>query len=774
MISQGHKKTYIESVTGNQPIIMRSYFIFVLLSFSLLSIAQSKTVSGFVIDDKTYQPVDGASVFVNQTRSTAITDLRGNFSLKGVFDNDSKILVTAIGYAPKLVTVGEIRDHNTIYILNKQVELADVKVMASAGDHFRTISKTDIRLRGVSNSQEVLRMVPGLFIGQHQGGGKAEQIFLRGFDCDHGTDIALFADGMPINMVSHAHGQGYADSHFIIPETIDYSNFRKGPYYADKGDFTTSGFVDFNTRNSISSNLVRLEAGMFNTFRALGMFNLLSEKVRKKQQSWYMASEYRYTDAYFDNPQHFKRFNLFTKYNGKISDRNYLSVSASALQSTWNASGQIPDRAVEQGVIGFYGALDPREGGITSRYNFNAKLVTSFKNGDFIKNQVYYSRYSFDLHTNFTFFLTDSINGDEIRQQESRDMLGSNSSYNHTGYIGPVKFTTEAGINSRFDKTGNSALSHTKDQTVLINPVKLGDITEVSLSPYVSETFYLNPHFSINAGIRFDQFYHRYNNKLDHDPELPGRGIYTAHANTVSPKLNFYYHVNDQLQFYLTSGRGFHSNDTRAVVVQKAIQTLPVAYGTDLGTVWKPVPAVLINMAVWYLYLDQEYVYGGDGGSVEFSGKTRRAGFDFSGRYEPVKALYIDIDINYAHGRSVNVTKGNNYIPLAPVWSSTAGITYAVKKGLSGSLRYRYIGDRPANEDYSLTAKGYFITDAVINYSRGRYEVGVTVNNIFNTKWKETQFETETRLKNEPAGVNEICFTPGTPFGATLGVTYSF
>jgi len=182
----------------------------------------------------------------------------------------------------------------------------------------------------------------------------------------------------------------------------------------------------------------------------------------------------------------------------------------------------------------------------------------------------------------------------------------------------------------------------------------------------------------------------------------------------------------------------------------------------------------LINAALWYIYLQQEFVYGGDGGSVEFSGKTRRIGFDFSGRYEPLRSLYFDVDLNFAHGRSIDDPKGLNYIPLAPVWSSTGGATYTAKNGINGSLRYRYISDRPANEDYSLTAKGYFITDAVINYTRSKYEVGLTINNIFNTRWKETQFDTETRLKNEPTPVDEICFTPGTPFGAKLSFTFFF
>ena len=451
-----------------------------------------------------------------------------------------------------------------------------------------------------------------------------------------------------------------------------------------------------------------------------------------------------------------------------------LTASATTFWSKWDASGQIPDRAVKEGLIGFYGAIDPYEGGLTYRTNANVQLVTALSNGDLLKNQLYYSAYNFDLHTNFTFFLNDPVNGDEIRQKEGRALAGYNGSYHHQGYIGTTGVTTEAGLNLRFDKTNNSELSHTKDRYTTLAQLKLGDIQQWNLAPYLSETFTFSPHFSVNAGLRFDQFYHQYNNKLASDSTLPGIGMYKTNANTLGPKLNFYYHVNDRTQFYLTTGKGFHSNDTRSVVVQNGMDILPSAYGADLGTVFKPTKTVIINAALWYIYLQQEFVYSGDGGFVDFSGKTRRYGADFSGRYQPVKSLYFDVDVNYAHGRAIDAAKGQDYVPLAPVWTSTGGITYINKSGFNGSLRYRYTGDRPGNEDYSLTAKGYFITDAVLNYTKPKYEVGLVINNVLNTRWKETQFDTETRLKNEPAPVDEICFTPGTKFSAKVSFTYSF
>jgi hypothetical protein len=755
---------------------LTSIFIGFVVCISVgLSIGHAQTMlSCKVLDSKTNQPIEGAIVTLLPQTITTLTDARGIFVFKGRFEASNSVTIDNIGYTKATFTIQQLQNSKTVALTQKQILLQDVLVANNAGNQYKPISKTDIAMRGVNNSQEVLRIIPGIVIGQHQGGGKAEQIFLRGFDADHGTDFRLDVDGMPINMVSHAHGQGFADSHFIIPETIENVDFKKGPYTASKGDFTTTGFVDFNTKNALTNDVVKLEAGMFNTYRALGMFNLLNETAKQKQQSWYVASEYRYADAYFDNPQHFKRFNAFTKYVGKLSNNTTIIASATSFWTKWDASGQIPDRAVNEGIIGFYGAIDPFEGGETYRTNANVQLVTSLKNGGILKNQLYYSNYHFDLHTNFTFFLVDTTNGDEIRQKEARDMMGYNGSYQRHGFIGNTKITTEVGANVRADITNNSGLSHTKDRYITLNQIKLGNISELSISPYVSETFSFNDHFSLNAGLRFDQFYHQYNNKLANDTTLPGIGIYKANANTVSPKLNLYYHVNDRLQFYFTSGKGFHSNDTRAVVIKHGYDILPSAYGLDVGSVFKPTKNLIINAAIWYIYLQQEFVYNGDGGDASFNGKTGRVGFDFSGRYQPVKSLYVDVDVNYAHGRSLSDPKGQNYIPLAPVWTSTGGITYGSKNGFNGSLRYRYTGDRPGNADYSLTAVGYFITDAVINYTKPKYEIGLVINNILNTKWKETQFDTVTRLKGESQPVDEMCFTPGTPFCAKLSVAYFF
>lgn len=749
---------------------------FLSILFFLFSIAFAKgqdRVSARITDSTTSAPVVGATIILNPGKITTVTDETGNFFYNHISGQNLYLTISAIGYEKRTLRLEDIPENRRISIIEKMSQLSEVVITSDVKNPNKSISETDIRYRGVSNSQEVLRLVPGLFIGQHQGGGKAEQIFLRGFDNDHGRDIALYSDGMPINLVSHAHGQGYADSHFIIPETIERTSYEKGMYNAEKGNLAVSGSVDFHTADAIDKSTFKLEAGQFDTFRAFGMVDLLGKQAKLNDQSWYAASEYRYSNSYFLNPQHFKRFNFFTKARTKLGERNYLSISASYLNSDWKASGQIPENSVNSGIVNYFGAIDPNEGGATSRTNLNILLLTRTRHEGVIMNQIYYSRYKFDLHSNFSFFLLDSINGDEIRQRESRNLIGYNGNYRHQGLLGKVKTITEAGLNVRIDATQNTEFDHTVDRYNTIEIYKLGNITESNFSAFIAQSFQLSSKITFRAGLRYDRFFFLYNNKLASDSAFNGPGKYSSNDKIISPKFNFYYTISERAQIYLLMGKGFNSNDTRAVVASRGLPTLPAAYGVDLGAMLKPAKNFLLNTVVWYSYLQQEYVYGGDGGTIDFSGRTRRVGFDISARYQPIKALYFDVDVNFANGRALDESRGNNYIPLAPVWSSTGGFTYVLKDGFNGSLRYRYLSDRPAIEDYSYTAKGYFVNDLVLNYTTKKYELGVTINNLLNVRWKESQFQAETRLKGAPVD-NGITFTPGTRFSAQFHVSYFF
>lgn len=745
--------------------------IFSLILFAVNS-AFSQNLKGiYVLNENTKTPISSVLISNLENSFQVNSDENGFVNLQNFSSENQKIYVSGIGYEKEEFDLNSIKKEKNfgyIFLNPKIVRIEEVQLKSSVKNNiFQTISDLDIHLRPINNSQEILRSVPGLFIGQHAGGGKAEQLFIRGFDVDHGTDVNISVDGIPVNMVSHAHGQGYADLHFVIPEMIDKVNFDKGPYFADKGNFATAGFVDFKTKDFLENNFAKLEVGQFKTYRGVLGLNLLKNKKDIKDQSLILATEAYFTDGYFDNPQDFNRFNGILKYHGKLNENNFLTAYFSALSSKWNASGQIPDRAVEDGTIGWYGAIDANEGGKTSRYNFNANLKSYLKNGGKLTNQIFYSKYLFELYSNFTFFLNDPINGDQIRQKEDRNLYGFNSTYEKSVNLFGLKSDTYAGVQLRYDDMNDLELSRTKDRSITTERLKFGDVDEVNLGVFWSQKISVNQNFDITPSLRFDYFDNQYNDKLLNQK-------LKSNSNILSPKIKFNYRLNDNVQLYSYFGKGFHSNDTRVAVLENGKKVLPPALGTDFGGIFKIGKKLILQSAIWYLWLDQEFVYVGDEAVVEEGGKTERMGIDVTARYEIYKNWFADFNLSLAKPRSLGVSSSENLIPLAPKLVSTGGITYRKETGFNGSLRYRLMGDRPANEDNSVVAKGYFVWDGTLNYTSKNWELGISVQNIFNVKWKETQFDTESRLQNETSPVSEIHFTPGTPFFSKLSFTYFF
>ena len=755
------------------PCPMKRLYLFFLFTFiSGQTYAHLGKLVGTVYDQSTNLPLRGVNVRLTETGKATLTNELGQYRFDGLVSASYTVELSHVGFGTQTVVV-LIRDDQTTTVktalTSAPVQLSEVMVSSQRAHDQQLISSLDIKLRPIVNSQEILRLVPGLFIGQHAGGGKAEQIFLRGFDLDHGTDIRLTVDGMPVNMVSHAHGQGYADLHFVIPELVEGVDFKKGPYNAEKGNFTTAGWVDFRTRTALDRSFVKLETGQYDTYRAVAGIDLLGQTGRAKNQSAYLASEYSYTNSYFDSPQRFKRLNVVGKYHGHIAPNTNLTLTGSTFWSKWNHSGQIPDRAVASGLTDFFGSIDPSEGGETSRTNVNAQLVTVTPRNHVIKNQLFYSNYNFELYSNFTFFKEDTINGDQIRQKEHRNLFGYNGSYSTQMTLGRSRWTTTVGAQYRQDLTNGTELSHTLNRTITLQRKQFGNVNELNAGLYADELVQVSDRFTIDAGVRVDYFRSQYTDRL---PVVAT----TKHVTQaiVSPKLNFYYTANPRLQLYLNTGKGFHSNDARVVVAQDGHQILPGAYGSDLGVIVKPFPKLIINAAAWYLWLQQEFVYVGDEGVVEPSGRSRREGIDVSVRYQLTHALYADLDLNTAKPRSIDAESGHNYLPLAPTFTSTGGLSIKTNSGFSGSLRYRYMGNRPANDDNSIVAKGYFVNDVQANYTKRGYTLGLSVQNLFNVRWKETQFATTSRLRGEAAPIEEIHFTPGTPFFARLSLTYFF
>ncbi len=525
--------------------------------------------------DRDANPIENAYLVNTSSGAHAHTNEFGLFSIDKTVIGDV-IKITALGYKKTNYT---IVSSSEVIIMDDDIFRLNEIVIQPKLSAMNVISKIDLETTPVNSSQEILRKVPGLFIGQHAGGGKAEQIFLRGFDIDHGTDITISVDGMPVNMVSHAHGQGYADLHFIIPETVEKIDFGKGTYYANKGDFATAGYVAFQTKDKIEKSSIGLEVGQFNTMRTVGLFNLLANQ---KTQNAYIATEFYITDGPFDSPQNFNRINLLGKYSAILSDNSKFSILASRFSSKWDASGQIPQRLVDNGTISRFGAVDDTEGGNTSRTNFNASLSKSIDENTFLKANAFYSNYQFELYSNFTFFLEDPINGDQIKQKENRDIYGMNTELNKKTKINDTDVLLQIGAGFRADATKDTELSHTLNRRTVLENIKLGDIDESNLFSYLNSEFTFGK-LMINPAIRLDYFKFNYQDKL------------TTHYKTqseskvkFSPKLNFIYSQNNNLQFFVKSGMGFHSNDTRVVVQNSGKQILPTAIGTDIGTIWKP------------------------------------------------------------------------------------------------------------------------------------------------------------------------------------------
>ena len=644
-----------------------------------------------------------------------------------------------------------------------RVQLHEVTVGARLR-HLNEAVRHDLKAAPVQSSQQVLRVVPGLFIAQHAGGGKAEQMFLRGFDLDHGTDINIAVDGMPVNMLSHAHGQGYADLHFLMPELIDMVDFDKGPYDVARGDLATAGYVEFRTKDRVPTE-AGVEIGMHNYQRYRATASLLDNDM----QSLYAAASFLTDDGFFDAGQNFKRFNAMGKYTHWSANSKF-SIIASHFNSTWNASGQIPERAVNEGLIGWFGSLDPSEGGSTSRTSVQAIHHLHLDNGASFNTTMWASYYTFNLFSNFTFYLNDPEHGDEIRQHERRWLSGANTDYTLPFNVRSNTWKLSAGAGFRYDAVRDLGLYHAEKRNV-IGTYSFGDVDQSSLFGYAGLEMNVGDKLVIYPGVRVDWFKMSYRDRM-----AEAEGNFDSRATSqakVSPKLSVVYSPVEQLEILAKFGRGFHSNDARVVVVEDGKETLPGVTAVDLGFKYKPVAGMLINLTGWYMHSEQEFVYVGDEAIVEPSGRSRRLGIDVGLRYNFLRDFYFRTDYTWCHARSIDEPKGEDYIPLAPVHTLTAGLTWK-HKGFNAGVNCRWLSNRPANEDYSLTAKGYFIVDMNAAYTYRRMTVGFAIDNLFDRKWREAQFATETMIPGDDHPVTDICFTPGTPFSLRGFVSFRF
>lgn len=792
---------------------MKYSLIFLLLLFGLLAGAHNAgNIYGTVYDSKSEKPIIGANVQIKNSLIGTITDLQGKFEFKNVQIGTYELVFSSLGYSMVVQKV-EVKENSTdtltVRLDEAVIGLSEITVQAvrpiSAASS-KEIRAIDMQLKPFRTSQDMLLMVPGLFIAQHQGGGKAEQIFLRGFDCDHGTDISINVDGMPVNMPTHAHGQGYADLHFLISETVDEMEVNKGPYLANIGDFYTAGAVNFTTKDILENNLVKVEFGQFNTQKYTVMFQPENGGI---EQNGYVAMQYHHTDGPFESPEKFERMNIFGKYFFQLTPNSKLTLSAGGFTTGWNASGQIPDRAVKQGIINRFGGIDNLEGGITNRKNVNVSYKFLSSAGNEFEVNSYFSQYNFKLYSNFTYLLMDTVNGDMIEQNEHRTIQGINASY---------KFATSWFGFLQLNKIGGGYRGDLIDIQLLHSPnrIRMNDFTndfidEQNLNSWFQQEFIFSSKFRVVWGLRHDYFTFSKDDLAGSSLDTLNNGLPHAsgvsYQSVVSPKVNFIISPVKNFDIYLNFGQGFHSNDARDAVIGSRVSelsdawknegltndqtrarlskynfdpemrntgTLPKATAGEIGLKTRLFNKLHMAVAGWYLYLDKEFVYVGDGGVAELSDPTRRLGVDAEARLSVLSWLWADVDISAAKATIKNLPDGENYVPLAPTLTASGGLSVIREHGFNGSIRFRHLSDRPANEDNSIVALGHTLYNISLAYNYRQFVFAVNGENLLNSEWNEAQFATETRLKGETEGINELCYTPGNPRNFQFSISYKF
>jgi outer membrane receptor protein involved in Fe transport len=783
-----------------------------LVFFSLNAFPQNTgNINGSVTDARSGAPLIGVTVQIGNSLNGTSTDINGKFSFRNMKVGAYDLSVSYVGFKTKTITaeVSEGRTETlTIRLEESVIGLSEITIEAESpvsAASSKEIRRIELQLKPVRTSQDMLLMVPGLFIAQHQGGGKAEQIFLRGFDCDHGTDVSINVDGMPVNMVTNAHGQGYADLHFLISETVDEMEVNKGPYLAYYGDFYTAGAVNFRTKDLLQNNLVKAEAGQFNTQKYTV---LLQPDKGNISQNGYLALQYHHSDGPFISPEKYERMNIFGKYYFQLTPNSKLTLSASGFSTGWNASGQIPERAVENGIIGRFGGLDNMEGGITNRKNFNVVYKFLSPKGNELEVNTYYTNYNFKLYSNFTYLLNDPVNGDMIEQNEHRSLQGANLSYKIFSSISGFKQLTRLGGCYRSDLI-DVQLWHSPERIRMESFT--GDIIdEVNLNVWIQHEITFSPSFRIIGGLRHDLFTFSKDDQVADSFDPSNNGLPHAsgvsHQSVISPKLNLIYSFRN-VDLFLNFGQGFHSNDARDVVIGKRVSelssqfersgfndmqidsalrvrnfepgmrfagTLPKATAYELGFKSRMFDKLYLTCSGWYMYLDKEYVYAGDGGTTELSNPTTRLGIDAEARLSIFPWLWADLDLSAARASITGLPEGSNYVPLAPTFIASGGINIVREQGFNCSLRIRHLSNRPANEDYSVTAPGHTLYNLVLAYSLGNISFSLNGENLTDTSWNEAQFATETRIPGEADSITDLCYTPGNPRNFQFGISYKF
>ncbi len=678
-----------------------------------------------------------------------------------------------------------------------EVVVQDSKPVSAASSD--DIAAETFELRPHTTLQEILNNVPGLIVRQHQGGGKATQYLIRGFNADHGTDFLVTVDQLPVNLVSHGHGQGYADINFVIPETVETLQLRKGTYFPELGDLAVAGALNLVTKEKFKENFALAEGGSYDRMRYVAGF---SPKLGEVQTLF--AGQAYYSNGPFEYPEHFARYNLYGKATFEPTPTSKAWASATLYAADWDASGQIPQRLVSDGTLDRFGSLDPSEGGRTDRENIDLHYDATPTSDDAWSLQAYASRYKLRLWSNFTFFQNslhpdpdgDIVNvhdpstpysldmrGDGIEQNDSRWLWGGRGSYTRSYDLQGFPMFSRVGVETRTDRIDVAVYDQQKRNRYFT--ASKVHINESSYSGYVTQQITLTDWLRFEGGVRGDAF------TFDVQNRLPATQYGRKQGNTnlgtfpvngyendaiVSPKANLIITPEPDTEVYLNYGNGFHSNDARGVIQGKndpKFAPLAQAIGYEFGARTHRFDKLDVSSAIWLIDLESEVVFCGDCGTIEqndfgsfdTTGPTQRWGVDFEARYDITDWLVADYDLSYADPRYRN----GEAIPIAPTLFMNGGLTADLGYGFSAAFRVRYLDDRPATEDRSLPARGYLLMDLFAKYRWRNVELGLDFLNMGNVDWQEAVFaDTSCTKKEAQAGrcpqQPDIHFTPGDPF----------
>jgi hypothetical protein len=688
---------------------------------------------------------------------------------------------------PKVPQKAPSRSTTTATNSAETTELPEVVVKGRAEDLLGqattasegAIGEPDLKDLPLLRRGELLETVPGMVVTQHSGDGKANQYFLRGFNLDHGTDFAFSVDDVPVNLPSHAHGQGYSDLNFLIPELIDTIDYKKGPFYPEVGDFSAAGAANITLVNTLPYNILNVQGGMYNFIRTL-----LAGSFKEGQGSLLYAFEYNHYDGPWVNPEKSNRYNVLMKYHQE-DDTDAFTVTANAYVAPgWNSSDQIPQRAVSQDIISRYGALDPSDGGRTAKYLLSTDWTHKEDNGT--TNLLLYGFYYYmNLYSDFTFFLNDPVHGDQFEQVDRRYVTGGKLTQTLDDEWFGKKVENTFGLQIRNDFLPDSGLNHTEDRH-LLNVWVRDHVEEFSPGVFFNNEIHWTDWLKSDIGARADIV------AADiHSREAGNSGNTTSAI--FSPKGSLIFGPWDNTEFYLDGGQGFHSNDVRGTVIRQDPQLLaqdkvPLLVKTDgaeVGARTSVVPGLVSTLSFFYLYSSSELTFDGDSGDTEANGASRRYGVEWANFYKPAPLPWLTLtaDATLVHARYVNnqeddgtvVPSVGRYIENSIPLVISTGATVEFGAGYFGSIDLRYFGSQPMIVDNSVRQPAAVNVDMKLGYRHADWEFSVDFLNLLDTKNDDIAYYYASRLPGEPAsGVNDTHFHPAEPFEVRASFTLHF